>query len=187
MPQHRGVDGGEECQRAFSEFTTELQRGYRQHDPLIQALASHYHIAAMHPFLDGNGRTARALEALLLQRAGLGDSSFIAMSNYYYDEKAAYLRALAETRAKEHDLTPFLIFALKGIALQCHRLLSEIQHEISKELFRTLMYDLFNRLKSPRRRVIAQRQIEVLKLLLAVESAQWPRVIEQLQPIYRDL
>ena len=38
----------------------------------------------MHPFVDGNGRTARALEALMLQRAGLRDSSFIAMSNYYY-------------------------------------------------------------------------------------------------------
>ena len=61
----------------------------------------------MHPFLDGNGRTARALEALLLGRAGLRDSAFIAMSNYYYDEKAKYLAALAETRERDHDLTGF--------------------------------------------------------------------------------
>lgn len=50
----------------------------------------------MHPFLDGNGRTARAVEALMLQRAGLRDALFIAMSNYYYDEKTVYLAALAE-------------------------------------------------------------------------------------------
>ncbi len=33
--------------------------------------AAHYHLAAMHPFVDGNGRTARALEALMRERAGL--------------------------------------------------------------------------------------------------------------------
>ncbi len=109
------------------------------------------------------------------------------MSNYYYDEKTAYLAALAETRAKEHDLTPFLLFALKGIAQQCQRLLSEIQHEISKELFRNLMYDLFNRLKTPRQRVIAQRQMEILKILLDVEVADWQKLAAQLQPTYREL
>ncbi len=75
----------------------------------------------MHPFLDGNGRTARALEALVLQRAGLRDTAFIAMSNYYYEEKAAYLDVLAEVRSQNHDLTPFINFGLKGIALQCDR------------------------------------------------------------------
>ena len=131
-PRHRDVDGGEECERAFDAFTSALQHEYRGHDPLVQAIAAHYHLAAMHPFLDGNGRTARALEALMLQRAGLRDTSFIAMSNYYYDEKTNYLTALAETRQGDHDLTPFLIFALKGVAFQSQRLLKEIQHEISK-------------------------------------------------------
>jgi Fic family protein len=46
----------------------------------------------MHPFLDGNGRTARALEAFILQKVGLKDSLFIAMSNYYYEEKNEYLK-----------------------------------------------------------------------------------------------
>lgn len=73
---------------------------YNKHDPLIQALALHYHFAAMHPFMDGNGRTARALEALVLQRAGLTDKAFIAMSNYYYDEKNAYVSSLSEVRRR---------------------------------------------------------------------------------------
>jgi len=186
-PQHRGADGGEECQHSLSDLARALQHEFREHDPLIQALAAHYHLAAMHPFLDGNGRTARALEALLLQRAGLRDSSFIAMSNYYYDEKSSYLAALADTRRGKHDLTPFLIFALKGVALQCQRLLSEIQHEISKELFRNLMYDLFNLLRTPRQRVIAQRQIVILKILLGVESIEWRELMKQLMPTYRRL
>jgi hypothetical protein len=139
---------------------------YRGHDPLIRAMAFHYHFAAMHPFLDGNGRTARAIEALLLQRAGLRDTAFIAMSNYYYEEKPAYLAVLAEVRSLSHDLTPFISFGLKGIAQQCERLFHEIKRHIQKAVFRNMMYDLFHRLESPRKRVIAERQIEILKLLL---------------------
>jgi len=165
-PRHRGVEGGDVCAEVLTQYARALQREYKSHDPLIQALAAHYHLAAMHPFLDGNGRTARAIEALLLQRAGLRDACFIAMSNYYYDEKSAYRKALNEVRAKDQDLTPFLVFGLRGIALQSRRLLAEIQHENAKALFRNLMYDLFGRLKSPRRRVIAARQIEMLKVLL---------------------
>jgi Fic family protein len=184
-PRHRGCEGGEDCERAFSEFTKAVQEEYRAHDPLIQAIAAHYHLAAMHPFMDGNGRTARALEALMLRRAGLRDTSFIAMSNYYYDEKTNYLSALAEVRQAAHNLTAFLIFALKGVALQSRRLLSEIQHEISKELFRNLMFDFFNRLKTPRKRVIAQRQLEILKVLLAEEKMEWTELTKQVLPFYK--
>ncbi len=186
-PRHRGSDGGEECGLAFASFTEALQHEYRGHELIVQAIAAHYHMAAMHPFLDGNGRTARALEALILQRAGLRDSSFIAMSNYYYDEKNAYLAALTEVRQQEHDLTPFLLFSLKGVALQGQRLLSQIQREISKELFRNLMFDLFARLTTPRKHVIAERQLEILKILLETESIEWQQLIKQTNRSYSQL
>lgn len=166
QPRHRGASGGRECKEAFESFVQAVQGEYKEHDPIIQALAAHYHLAAMHPFLDGNGRTARALEALLLQRAGLRDTCFIAMSNYYYDEKTAYLASLAKAGSDRHDLTQFLAYGLRGIALQSQRLLREIRVHVQKALFRNLMYDLFTRLKTPRRRVIAERQLEILKLLL---------------------
>lgn len=170
QPVHRGVQAGEECTDAFSKLCEALQKEFPAHDPLIQALASHYNLAAMHPFLDGNGRTARALEALMLQRAGLRDTFFVAMSNYYYDEKPNYLKALTEVRAGSHDLTPFLVFALEGISSQCGRVLTEIQQNISKALFRNLMLDLFHRLRNKRKRVIVERQLEILNQLLEVKS-----------------
>lgn len=61
VPRHRGAEGGEECERAFTEFTNALQHQYREHDPIIQAIAAHYHLAAMHPFLDGNGRDRKSV------------------------------------------------------------------------------------------------------------------------------
>lgn len=166
MPRHRGCDGGDPCVNAFKLLCKAINQEFREHDPLVQALAAHYHFAAMHPFLDGNGRTARALEALMLQKVGLRNSLFIAMSNYYYEEKNEYLKTLAHVRANEHDLTSFLLFGLKGIELQCKRLFDEIKKNISKALFRNIMYDLFIRLQTSRKRVIAERQIEILKVLL---------------------
>jgi len=184
MPRHRGVEGGDQCRKVFVRLTEAIQREFPEHDPLIQALAAHYHLAAMHPFLDGNGRAARALEALMLQRAGLRDSCFIAMSNFYYDEKASYLTALSDVRAKNHDLTPFLLLGLKGIETQSRRLLTEIQRHVSKELFRNLMYNLFKRLETPRKRVIAERQIEILKLLLETEWMDYSELWKKAAPMY---
>jgi Fic family protein len=169
-PRHRGVEGGEECEIALGQLCQAAQTPFRDHDPLIQALALHYHFAAMHPFLDGNGRTARALEALMLQRVGLRDTLFIAMSNYYYEEKPGYLSALSETRALNHDLTPFLKFALKGIETQCNRLFSEIRLRVAKALYRNTVTDLFGRLRSPRKRVMSDRHVQLLQLLLDEDS-----------------
>jgi len=169
-PRHRGAEGGTECAEAFRLFAHAVHTTFRDHDPLVQALALHYHFAAMHPFLDGNGRTARALEALMLQRTGLRDTLFIAMSNYYYENKAAYLNALNDAWAQGHDLTPFLKFALKGIENQCRRLLAEIRQHVTKALFRNTVTDLFGRLVSPRKRVISSRHAQLLNLLLDMEE-----------------
>jgi Fic family protein len=186
-PRHRGVEGGEDCRHAFSAFAEAIQGEYRAHDPLVQAIAAHYHLAAMHPFLDGNGRTARALEALMLQRAGLRDTTFLAMSNYYYDEKIAYLNTLAQVRREDHNLTPFLSFALKGVTQQARRLLAAIQKEIQKELYEKLAVDLYDHLKTPKKRVIAERQLAIIRVLLSAEQLEWPKLIEVTRHYYAGL
>lgn len=183
-PRHRGAEGGEECRRALDGLIGAARGTFLGHDPLIQALALHYHVAAMHPFLDGNGRTARALEALMLQRTGLRDTLFIAMSNYYYEQKVGYLNALAATRAADHDLTPFLKFALKGIESQCRSLFAEIRQQVAKALFRNTVTDLFGRLKSPRKRVMSSRHVQLLVLMLDEEEMTLSALAERTRHIY---
>jgi Fic family protein len=186
VPRHRGCEGGDACREGFAQLLHSVRTEYKAHDPLVRALALHYHFAAMHPFMDGNGRTARAVEALMLQRAQLTDNAFIAMSNYYYDEKDSYLASLAEVRRRNHDLTPFLVFGLKGIALQCQRLYTEIRRHMERALFRNMMYDLFNRLESTRKRVIKDRQIELLKVLLEVEKIDWFQFYQKVEVVYKN-
>ncbi len=184
-PRHRGVLGGEQCEYALACLAWEISTSFRDHDPIVQAMAAHYHFAAMHPFLDGNGRTARALEALMLQRAGLKDILFVPMSNFYHNEKSAYLEALSEVRQLGHDLTPFLRFALKGMESEVHRLTSLIRKAVSKEIFRSLMNELFVRLESSRKRVIVKRQLQLLNYLLDKDGGvEWATLVPEVREHY---
>jgi Fic family protein len=184
VPIHRGVEGGPACDDAFAALLRAFRGEFQELDPLLQALALHYHLAAMHPFLDGNGRTARAAEALVFQRAGLTDRAFIAMSNYYYDEKPEYLRVLAETRAAGHNLTSFLLFGLRGIKRQCEILTAEIRRQMQKVLYRDTMYSLFGRLRTKRKRVIGERQIEILKILLSEDRIDPVEIYYRIRGLY---
>lgn len=165
-PRHRGVSGGKPCAQALEQLARQAATTFRGHDPLVQAIAIHYHFAAMHPFLDGNGRSARALEALMLQRTGLKDVLFVPMSKFYHEAKETYLLELAGTRNRNHDLTAFLIFALGGIEAEVSRLTERLRHEVLKEMFRNFINELVVRLASTRKRVIIKRQLALLGHLL---------------------
>lgn len=165
-PRRRGAEGGEPCAEALRGLVEAIDTEFQSLDPQLRGFAAHYHLAAMHPFLDGNGRTARALGLLLHRRAGLRDICFVSMSNFYSEEKAAYLDALNQSWSRDHELTAFLNFGLKGLALQAERLTREIRENLAKTVYRDLMYDLFLRLESTRKKVIGKRQLEILKILL---------------------
>jgi Fic family protein len=62
--------------------------------PLIAALA-HYQFVTIHPYYDGNGRTARLLATFLLQRDGYGLNGFLSLEEEHARDLAAYYRSLA--------------------------------------------------------------------------------------------
>ena len=99
-PPCRGADGGAECRTAFDSLCSAIAGEFRQHDRIVQAIATHYHVGSMHPFGDGNGRTARALEAFMLRQAGVNDMVMVSLSNYYYEHKEEYLAALFSLPAR---------------------------------------------------------------------------------------
>ena len=165
-PRCRGVEGGDDCRAAFGALCEAIAGEFRQHDGIIQAIAAHYHIGAMHPFGDGNGRTTRALEAFMLRRAGVNELVMVSLSNYYYEHKEAYLAALSESRQGGHDLTPFLRFALPAVAERCNAVAEEIVLNNKRILFRQFAASLFGQLQTPRRRVVSQRQLRIMEILV---------------------
>ena len=171
-PRSRGAGGGDGCRDAFDALCNAIGGEFREHDGIIQAMASHYHIGAMHPFGDGNGRTARALEAFMLRKAGVNDRVMVSLSNYYYNHKEEYLGALFESRQVGHDLTHFLRFALPAVAERCNVVAGQLLLNHKRVLFREFARSLFGQLRSPRRRVLAERQLQMLETLLDSPSIE---------------
>lgn len=83
-------------------------------DVIIRAALAHYYIAKIHPFPDGNGRTARLAEALVLSRSGIKFLPNL-ISNYCYNKIDEYYIAFSQTHSKKDDVTDFLKFVLTGI------------------------------------------------------------------------
>ncbi|CAM4013342.1 Fic family protein [Janibacter anophelis] len=63
-------------------------------DPLVRMAAAHYQFEAIHPFADGNGRTGRILNVLMLVEAGLLHLPLLYLSRYIIDTKDDYYRLL---------------------------------------------------------------------------------------------
>ncbi|MEW5948457.1 MAG: Fic family protein [Thermodesulfobacteriota bacterium] len=129
-------------------------------DPAIRAALAHYHLALIHPFGDGNGRTARLVEALLLRLGGIKYVP-IMLSNFYYRNIDDYFWAFSNAiKNKEHDVTPFLEFILKGVIDS----LNEIKGRITFFIRKFTLRDYYAYLK--RTRDISQRQHDLLLILL---------------------
>ena len=87
-------------------------------DPLVRMAVQHYQFEAIHPFVDGNGRTGRILNILFLLQQGLLDSPILYLSRYIIQNKAAYYRLL-KTVTHEQDWAPWIFFILDGVEETC--------------------------------------------------------------------
>ena len=87
-------------------------------DPLVRMAVQHYQFEAIHPFVDGNGRTGRILNILFLLQHGLLDSPILYLSRYIIQNKAAYYRLL-KTVTHEKDWASWIFFILDGVEETC--------------------------------------------------------------------
>lgn len=79
---------------ALLQNLTDFLRGPGDLDPLIRIAVAHYQFEAIHPFVDGSGRTGRILNILALVQAGLLEIPVLYLSRYIIRNKAEYYRRL---------------------------------------------------------------------------------------------
>jgi Fic family protein len=96
--------------RAFSQW---LESDNQMH-PVLKAGIAHIHFVAIHPFWDGNGRTARGLATLILQRSQFHFRKLLSLEKFMADSEAQYRDAIERTLGTEfspsYDMTPWLEF-----------------------------------------------------------------------------
>lgn len=98
--------------KALCEFANAPEGGEWLH-PILRALLLHFWLAYDHPFVDGNGRTARALFYWGMLRYGYPLSEFVSISEVLRKAPAQYARAYLYTESDENDVTYFALYHLK--------------------------------------------------------------------------
>ena len=101
--------------------------------PVIIAAVIHFRLAAIHPFADGNGRTARATTALFLALNQCDCNGALELNSYYAEDRKAYYAILQLVNGKNYessrraDLTPWIEYFASGFLTSLHVLDAEIR------------------------------------------------------------
>jgi len=86
-------------------------------DPVLEAAMIHYEFVRIHPFLDGNGRTARTLATLILIRRSFDTKRFFALDDFYNSDRPRYYQMLRSVHQDDYDLTHWLEYFCEGVAV----------------------------------------------------------------------
>lgn len=89
----------------------------RELHPVLQAGITHYELVRIHPFVDGNGRVARAVATLVMYLQDYDIKNFFSLEEHFDKDAMEYYRALQEV-SKQSDLTPWLLYFTKTLELE---------------------------------------------------------------------
>ena len=98
-------------------------------DPLIKMAILHYQFEAIHPFLDGNGRTGRILLLLYLKLEGLLDIPAIYLSEYIIENKTKYYKYLREVTEKS-KWENYILYMLDMVEVTSLRVIDKLDQII---------------------------------------------------------
>jgi len=82
---------------------------------IIKSIIAHIYIAWIHPFGDGNGRTARLVEFEILAQSGVPLPASHLLSNHYNATRTEYYRQLDKTSKSDGNLNDFISYAVQGL------------------------------------------------------------------------
>lgn len=160
----------------------------REINPVIRAGIVHYVLVAIHPFVEGNGRTVRAFTQLLLMREGYDIKRFFSLEENFDSDLASYYDALFKVdkdsqHIAQRDLTPWIEYFTEVVAVE----LSKI-----KEKVRKLSLDTRMKVKFGEQIALSERQMRLMEYIsdqVAVPMLDLKRLIPMVSEdtILRDL
>ncbi len=139
--------------------------------PIIKACIIHFYFVYIHPFFDGNGRTARAISYMYLLKNGYNFFKFFSISSVVNEEKAKYYKALKDTEDYESDLTYFIDFYSRMILSSISRIEKSFLKEFHRQIIR-LFLENRNIILTKRQKKIIDFYIRSNKDFLSIEEYQ---------------
>ena len=132
-------------------------KSHHELHPVIRAGITHYEVVHIHPFIEGNGRTARAMATLVLYSEGYDIRKLFSLEEYFDNDIQGYYNAiLSVQRSESLDMTYWLEYFAYGLALELDRIK---QHVIK------LSKDAKFRSKLGAQIALSERQLVLLELM----------------------
>jgi Fic family protein len=147
--------------------------GWERPMALIKAILAHLYIAWIHPFGDGNGRTARLMELRILLEAGVPTPATHLLSNHYNQTRNEYYRQLRLAGKGNTEVLSFVRYALQGFVDGLHEQLDKIREQQFADRWEQYVYQQFGRTKS-------QAQLRQRQLVLEMSEFDRPLSREEL-------
>lgn len=119
----------EEFVKDLCDFFNAPQGGKPFIHPIIRGIIIHFMIGFMHPFVDGNGRTARALFYWYMLKQDYWLMEYLSISSIIQKSKKQYEKAYLYVEADEHDLGYFVQYQLKVLKLA----FEQLEHYITRK------------------------------------------------------
>jgi Fic family protein len=94
--------------------------------PVLRAGISHYELVRIHPFVDGNGRVARAFATLILFRENYDIKRFFSLEEYYDNDAAQYYQALQSVNITG-ELTSWLEYFTHGLSVELEKVKAKVE------------------------------------------------------------
>jgi Fic family protein len=122
--------GKERVQEMMTDLIKWIEESKKEEiNPIIVAGIAHQEFAAIHPFIDGNGRTARALATLILYERGYDFRRLFALEEYYNKNRPKYYEAINIGRNyddRKEDFTNWLLYFIKGFKEEIYEVKDKI-------------------------------------------------------------
>lgn len=118
------------CEKLFAWLDSDAfppQQGREMAIGILKAIILHIYFVWIHPFGDGNGRTARLLEFKTLFAAGVPTPASHLLSNHYNQTRTQYYRELDNASRSGGNIIPFIQYALQGFVDGLKEQLNEIR------------------------------------------------------------
>ena len=125
--------------------------------PIIRGIIIHFMVAYMHPFVDGNGRTARALFYWYMLKQGYWLTEYLSISRVIAMSKKSYEKAYQYVEADYNDLGYFIAYNLKVL----DQSFKQLQNYIKKKQDERMLANTFLRLGD-----INERQAQIIRMYM---------------------
>jgi Fic family protein len=154
---------------------------------IIKAIVAHLYMAWIHPFGDGNGRTARILEFAILLRSGMPTPAAHLLSNHYNATRTEYYRQL-DMASKKQDPCDFIGYAVQGLLDGLREQLEYVFEQVVSISWESFIYETFRSYKhhesvTKRRRTLA---LELSRRKEPVPEEKAEELRQLLIDVYRD-